>query len=937
MKNMTTKWANSYLFGANADFMEELYDQYLTNPESLLPSYKKYFDSLQSKDGFVDIPQNPLKEKFVLITEKPRFSDSAALESEGAVSRAQAKVWALIDAYRNLGVEAANLDPLVRVKPYKPKALELKSYALEEEKDTEFYLNLDPKTSEKMKLKDIVALLDKVYCGTVSFEFEHIADISEREWLRSYVENKYQNYNLSNQDKTQLLHKLVEAEGLERYLSVKYPGAKRFSLEGGDSLIPLLDRILDEGAKHGVRDVQIGMAHRGRLNTLVNIAGKAPEKIFAEFDGNYKLGDFVLNGDVKYHKGYRCNYITNNGQVRLSLAYNPSHLEVVNPVINGKVRALQDKLKHNPESVLGILIHGDSALIGLGTNQGVLNMAGTRAYHIHGLLHIVVNNQVGFTTSDVRDTRTSRNCTDIAKMIEAPILHVNADDVESLAFIADFAIAYRSQFKKDIMINLVCFRRHGHQETDDPTLTQPLMYRLIKAHPGTKSIFAEKLIANGVITKAQVDAMTENYRVELNKGVHINAAKMPSLPWYDTFDIKPILLAKSEDRVDTRVSRKILEAITKAITDLPTPEFKLHNTVAKVVEARKLMGRGEKPIDFGAAESLAYGSLLNQGISIRITGEDSGRGTFSHRHGVWHDVNRSDLHDTGFIPLKRLENNSTLSLYDSVLNEECVLGFEYGYSTENLRDLVIWEAQFGDFANGAQVIIDQFIASAEAKWGTLSNLTMLLPHGYDGQGPEHSSARIERFLQLAAQNNMRLVIPSNAAQLFHLLRDKALTNWIKPLALFLSKRLLRLSEAMSTLDELIAGEFKLVIADTIAVPNEVKKVVVCSGQVYYDLVKARATNNEETKIALIRLEQLYPFPHTELKAELAKYKKADTFIWAQEEPKNQGAWHQLRDNLDSLTTKRFTVVARPESASPACGITSMHNDELKNILVEIFS
>lgn len=931
MKNMTTRWADSYLFGGNADFMEELYDQYLIDPSSIDSSYKKYFDSLQQRDGILDVPQGHVKERFIAITEKPRFANLS-----GEISEAQASVWELVDAYRNLGVEAANLDPLVRVEPHKLKDLELKSYGLDNELDNEFYIDLDIKNSPKMKLKDIVTKLDRVYCGTVSFEFEHIANTTEREWLRSYAENKYLQYNLANEDKIQLLQKLVEADGFERYLSTKYPGAKRFSLEGGDSLIPLLDRIISVSAKHGIKDIQVGMAHRGRLNTLVNIAGKAPQKIFDEFDGNYKMGDFVLNGDVKYHKGYRCNYITKNGRVRLSLAYNPSHLEVVNPVINGKVRALQDKLNEKSESVLGILIHGDSALIGLGTNQGVFNMAGTRAYHVHGLLHIVVNNQVGFTTSDVRDTRTSRNCTDIAKMIESPILHVNADDVESLAFIADFAIDYRREFKKDVMLNLVCFRRHGHQETDDPTLTQPLMYRLIKIHPGTRKIFADRLIADNVLDLAKAEEMVEDYRLALNKGLHINADKMPSLPWYDTFDIKPVLLAKPSDKIDTRVSRKILEVITNGITELPSPSFKLHNTVAKVVEARKLMGSGKRPIDFGMAESLAYGSLLNQGVSIRITGEDSGRGTFSHRHGVWHDVNRSDLHDSGFIPLKRLENNSTLSLYDSVLNEECVLGFEYGYSTENLRDLVIWEAQFGDFANGAQVMIDQFVVSAEAKWGTLSNLTMLLPHGYDGQGPEHSSARVERFLQLSAQNNIRLAIPSTAAQLFHLIRDKALTNWIKPLVLFLSKRLLRLPEAMSNLDELIAGEFKMVIADDLALASKVKKVIVCTGQVYYDLIKARANQKQDDLVAIIRLEQLYPFPSAELMTEILKYKKCEKFVWVQEEPKNQGAWLQIRDNLDALNVKPFTSVARPESASPACGLTSMHNAELQKILSDAF-
>lgn len=931
MRSMKEEWSDSYLFGGNADFIEDLYDKYLENPQNVDPIYKKYFDSLQAQKGKVDVSQSAIKDKFIALTTHPD-----RVNSSGEISAFQANVWQLIDAYRKLGIEAANLDPLVRKTPVKPKALELTTYGLEIALENEFYVDTDVNTSPKMKLKDIIAKLDQVYSGNVSFEFEHISDIEERNWLRQYVEGNYQNYTLKDKEQIQLLQKLTEAEGLEKFIGTKYPGAKRFSLEGGDSLIPLLDRLINRSSQDGIKNIQIGMAHRGRLNTLVNIVGKPPQKIFAEFDGEYKSNKFVLNEDVKYHKGYKCNYKTPGGDVKLTLAYNPSHLEIINPVINGKVRALQDKLTENKESVLGVLIHGDSALIGLGTNQGILNMANTRAYGVHGMLHIVVNNQVGFTTSDIRDTRSSNNCTDIMKMVEAPVLHVNADDVLSVAFIVDLAVTYRLKYKKDIMINLVCFRRHGHQETDDPTLTQPLMYRLIKQHPGTRKIFADKLVTAGILSDNQVTDMIENYRTGLTRGEHINVNLMPAISWYDGVSLEAIEKAKANDVVATKVTKAVLDKVTNAITELPSPEFKAHNTVAKTIEARKQMGRGEKPLDYGMAENLAYGTLLNQGISVRLSGEDSGRGTFSHRHGVWHDVNRDDLADSGFIPLKRLENKSTLSLYDSVLNEECVLGFEYGYSTENLHDLVIWEAQFGDFANGAQVVIDQFITSAEAKWGTLSNLTMLLPHGYDGQGPEHSSARLERYLQLCAQNNIRVVIPSTAAQVFHLLRYKALSNWVKPLAILMSKRLLRLPEAMSDLTELENGSFQTVIANNGA-PDTVSRVVVCTGQVYYDLLKSRVERKLEDKVALVRVEQLYPFPTDELKVELAKYSMAKEFVWVQEEPKNQGAWMQIRDYLDEcIESKRFFCVARPESASPACGLTSMHVQELKQILTDTF-
>jgi 2-oxoglutarate dehydrogenase E1 component len=935
---MKQSWGSSYLFGGNADFVEELYEKYLENPESLDSKWRIYFDSIQGS-GKSDIAYAPIKEKFSILTSKPMLVPGAAGNTANVqnISPAQAKVFELVLFYRHLGATCADIDPLSRRELVKPEVLELSNYGLESEINNEFYVDLS--LGEKVVLKNLVNKFDQIYCGTCGFEFLHITTVAEREWLTSYVEEKYLDYKLSNPEKMKILDKLTEAEGWERYLNTKYVGQKRFSLEGGESLIPALDRLIKSGAGAGVKEVYIGMAHRGRLNTLVNIAGKAPQKIFDEFDSNYPHYDFVTSGDVKYHKGYKCNYKTENGWIKTTLAYNPSHLEVVNPVINGVVRARQDKIE-DKDSVLGVLIHGDSALIGLGTNQGILNMSQTRAYGVNGIVHIVVNNQVGFTTSDIRDTRSSRYCSDIAKMIEAPIIHVNSDDVDSVMFVIDLAIAYRAKFKKDILIDMVCFRRHGHNEADDPTLTQPYMYSKVKQHPGTRALYAKKLVDSGVLPNEDAATkLVEDYRTGLTKGEHIDAANMQALKLYDEFDVSPVLKATVNDKISTILSADEIAKIAASITAIPDG-FKPHPTLTRLVETRSAMGNGKQPIDFGMAEALAYGSLLQSGISIRISGEDSGRGTFSHRQAVWHDMNRNDLSDSGYVPLKQLENKSKFHLYDSVLNEECVLGFEYGYSITNLRDFVMWEAQFGDFANGAQVIIDQFIASAEVKWGTLSNLALMLPHGFDGQGPEHSSARLERFLQLCAENNMQVVIPTTAAQMFHLIRLKARTNWIKPLVIFMSKRLLRYKDAMSDINELTNGGFKTVIADLGSGYKTAEKVLVCSGQVYYDLLNER-TARKDDKVAIIRVEQLYPFPAEIFNAELAKYVRAKEFVWVQEEPFNQGAWHQLRDCLQNALSGRlqqqFKVVSRPSAAAPACGSTVMHNAQLKQILDQAFA
>lgn len=661
MSSMLKEQSSSYLFGSNADFIEELYEQYLEDKNSVDIKWKQYFDSLQDGD-LKDVAHARVKDKFAYITQNPILATNVVGSD---TSTSQIKVWKLIENYRMLGVEAADLDPLKRVEITKPDCLNIKKLGLESELENEFYVDLDTTRGSKLKLKDIITRFDAMYCGTTGFEYSYITDVAEFEWIKQYVEHKYLDLKHSTREKKRLLEKLTESDGLERYLNTKFVGQKRFSLEGGDSLIPALDRFISNASKLGTKEVYIGMAHRGRLNVLVNINGKTPAKLYSEFEGNYKQGDFVTSGDVKYHKGYKCNYITESGTVKVTTLYNPSHLEVVNPVLNGVVRAAQEKHGHDTSNVTGIIIHGDSALIGLGTNQGVFNMSNTRAYGVGGLVHIVINNQVGFTTSDTRDTRSSRFCTDLAKMIEAPVIHVNADDIERVAFVIDMAVEYRTRFKKDIMIDLVCFRRHGHNEADDPTLTQPLMYRKVKAHPGTRKVYADKLIAENTLTEAEVEAMFEDFRTALVKGEHLNASKMLPLPMYEDLDISLVKKAKAFDKIKTAISRDKIKQIAEIVTQLPHEKFQLHPTILRtVIEPRKLMGDGSLAIDFGMAETLAYGSLLSEGVNVRMCGEDSGRGTFSHRHAVWHDFNRTDITDSGYIPLANLENKSKFSIYD---------------------------------------------------------------------------------------------------------------------------------------------------------------------------------------------------------------------------------------------------------------------------------
>lgn len=928
MANMLDQKRDSYLFGSNASFIEELYESYLQDSNSVDEKWQKYFATIKDSNAVFNLQ---IQDKFAAITQNPQ-----AFMGSG-VSNEQLQVNALVNAYRSVGHICAKLDPLMRNEIVKVNELKAENYGLNLRDSTKFEFDYAGQTQSK-SLGEIIKTLEDTYCGNAGFEYIYLTDQKQRVWLQNYIEQKLLSYSLTKDEQKQILNKLTQADGLERYLQTHYVGQKRFSLEGGDSLIPMLDRLVSNAAKDKIDQVFIGMAHRGRLNTLVNLLGKTPQKLFDEFESKYQQYDFLTGGDVKYHKGAKCNYQTLNGKVKLTLPFNPSHLEVVNPVLNGMVRSAQDQAKDS-NKILGVLIHGDSALIGLGTNQGTFNMSQTNAYGVGGMIHIVVNNQVGFTTSDIADNRSSRYCTDIAKMIDAPIIHVNGDDLDKVSFAIDLALVYRNTFKRDIVIDLVCFRRYGHNEGDDPTLTQPFMYKKIKAHPGIRKLYAQKLADQGIISLEDSEKMAEDYRIGLTKGEHIEAKRMQPLSWYDGIDIEPFLKASIDDEVKTSIDSKTLKQVMTKLTSVPK-DFTLHPTISKLMDTRKSMAEGTVGFDFGMAELLAYGSLLNQGTSVRLSGEDSGRGTFSHRQAVFHDINGDDSDRTSCIPLKSLENKSQCQIFDSVLNEECVLGFEYGYSLERLNGLVIWEAQFGDFANGAQVMIDQFIASGEAKWGVINKVALMLPHGMDGQGPEHSSARVERFLQLAAENNLHIVMPSTAGQIFHLLRFHALSNWVKPLVVCLPKRLLRLKDAASDVSVMTNGKFEAVIGDSQAKATTVEKILVCAGPVYYDLLKHCSELGVENKVAIIRMERLYPMPDKQLLTEIKLYKKAKELRWVQEESYNQGAWLQIKEDLENIANQaklNLDSATRPRSAAPACGYTTIHSAQLKQLMQDAFA
>ncbi|HET9331396.1 MAG TPA: 2-oxoglutarate dehydrogenase E1 component, partial [Steroidobacteraceae bacterium] len=845
----------------------------------------------------------------------------------------QAAVSRLIQVWINRGHLLASIDPLGLMTRPRPRVLDLEYFGLSPaDLDTEFITgSRTPAVPKRMKLRDILAQLQYIYAGSVGAEFAHMSDSEERLWLQEEFQEGRLKHRFSTEEQRNILWQLTAAEGLERYLHTKYVGQKRFSLEGGDAFIPLLDDLIQRAGADGVEELVIGMAHRGRLNVLVNILGKSPAALFSEFEGVYDPLGLKGSGDVKYHKGFSADLRTPSGNVHTVLAFNPSHLEVVNPVVEGSVRARQERRDDAQGArVLPVLVHGDAAFAGQGVVMETLQLSQARGFFTGGTINIIINNQVGFTTSDVRDARSTLYCSDVAKMLEVPIFHVNADDAEAVVFVTRLALKYRMRFHKDVVIDLVCYRRHGHNEADEPAATQPGMYQIIRQHPSARRLYADQLIAAGALGEADVEAMFEQYRSGLDEGRPQARASLGMIGNKYTVDWSGYTQVDWTERVPTGIELSRLRALGERITRVPEG-FTLHPRVAQLIANRRKMIAGELPLDWGCAETLAYAGLIADGFGVRITGQDSGRGTFFHRHAVWHDQNS----DATWIPLQHIaEPQPRTQVIDSVLSEEAVVGFEYGYSTTDPGALVVWEAQYGDFANGAQVIIDQFISSGEAKWERFCGLVLLLPHGYEGAGPEHSSARLERFLQLCAENNMQICVPSTPAQMFHMLRRQMRQSFRKPLIVMSPKSLLRHELSVSALEDLTRGYFARVIGEVDELTAaDVRRVVFCSGKVYFDLLKARRKEGLQD-VALIRLEQLYPFPTEEYQTILNRYPNAREVVWCQEEPQNQGAWYQIRHRLQELALGRRPVLyaGRAPAAAPATGIGKIHEIEQQGLV-----
>src|SRR6267142_536705 len=889
---------NSYLFGTNAPFIEELYEKYLANPQSVTEEWRDYFDRLQVLPGSTvkDIARAPVEQSFVERAKAGQLGGAQRTRPQEPVTpeRLQVAALLLVTAYRISGTRWATVDPLKRMpRPAQPELepgfYDLAEADLDQTVNAGSFVGIDRTT-----LRNLLQALRDTYCRNIGYEYMFISDRVQRQWIQERIEPVRGMAKPTPEQQKHLLQKLTEAEHLERYLHTRYVGQKRFSLEGGESLIPSIDELIQRGGGIGVQEIVIGMAHRGRLNVLVNVLGKMPKDLF---------------------------------------------LEIVNPVVEGSVRARQRRRDDKTgDQVLPILVHGDAAFSGQGVVMETLNLSGTRGYGTGGTMHLIVNNQIGFTTSDPRDARSTLYCTDVAKMVEAPILHVNGDDPEAVLFVTQLALDFRARFHKDVVIDIVCFRKLGHNEQDEPFITQPLMYKKISQHPGTRKLYADKLVTQGVVAAQEPEEMIKRYRETLDAGQQTVSPVLSNFKSKFAVDWAPFLGAKWTDAADTHVPLADLQRLAEPLTNVPAG-FKVHPTVQRVLDARKQMVAGKQPVDWGMAEMLAYASLLSNGYDVRLSGQDSGRGTFAHRHAVLHDQERERWDEGTYIPLQNVgKDQGDFVVIDSVLSEEAVLGFEYGFSTAEPNALVIWEAQFGDFANGAQVVMDQFISSGETKWGRVCGLTQFLPHGYEGQGPEHSSARLERYLQLCAEHNMQVCVPTNAAQIFHLLRRQMLRPFRKPLVVMTPKSLLRKKEASASIHELASGSFQTVIPELEPLEaKDVKRVIACCGKVYYDLI-AKRKELQKTDVAVIRLEQLYPFPHKQFEAEMKRYPGASEVVWCQEEPQNQGAWYQsghyLRENMRD--DQKLCYAGRPPSASPASGYMARHKEAQKALVEQAF-
>jgi len=925
-KSLKDRYATSALYGGNALAVEALYEQFIANSDSVTEGWRRYFRSLGADQ--TEVMHAPIRERLIETARKTRSSGvTSAATGPGTVAanEKQAAVSRMIQVYSLRGHQIADLDPLGLMDRHVPGVLKLDYLGLTDaDMDTEFVTGGVAGTGDRrMQLRDIIDLLKKIYCGKVGSEFAHVSRARERLWLRQHFERDMVSAGKDEKERLWLLEKLTAAEGIERYLHTRFVGQKRFSLEGGESLIPMLDDLIQQGGSSGIREFVIGMAHRGRINVLVNVLGKSPEELFDEFEGKVDSSDMKGSGDVKYHKGYSADMKTPGGNVHIALAFNPSHLEIVNPVVEGSVRARQQRRGDaERQEVLPVLIHGDAAFSAQGVVTETFQMSQTTGFRTGGTIHIVINNQIGFTTSRPSDARSTAYCSDVAKMIEAPVFHVNGDSPEAAINVMRLALKYRQKFRKDVVIDLVCYRRHGHNEADEPSATQPVMYSVIRKHKTTRALYAQQLVGADVIDDAAVSQLQEDYRDRLDRGEPVPDSALGMIGNEFTVDWHPYLNTTWDDDVDTTLSPVKVAELAGKLTTLP-PGYALHGRVQRIIDDRKRMGAGEIDMDWGFAESMAYAGLLDDGYECRITGQDSGRGTFFHRHAVLHEQNNRQE----YIPLQHITDKpSAFRVLDSLLSEEAVMAFEYGYATTEPGTLVVWEGQFGDFANGAQVVIDQFISSGDAKWGRQCGLTLFLPHGHEGQGPEHSSARLERFLQLCAEHNMQVCVPSTPAQMFHMIRRQMIRPYRKPLIVLTPKSLLRHKASVSTLSSLSTGQFEVIIPDTSALQAEdVTRVIFCSGKVYYDLIEAREVN-DLSNVAIVRIEQLYPFAIERYASILESYPNITDVVWCQEEPQNQGAWYQIRHRLQEPLSdqQELFYAGRSSAAAPASGIYKLH-------------
>ncbi len=922
---------SSHLAGQNAAYIEAMYEAFLDDPNAVPGNWRSYFEQLPTVEGVIgpDTPRSSVVNHFERLgrnrlkarPEKVATSISSEHETK------QMRVQDLVSAYRHRGHKKANIDPLGMMERPNMPVLDLAYHHLSPaDLDETFSTGTFHSGDGSAKLRDLVDALEQTYCGSIGAEYMHIVDAAEQLWVQQRLESARGRPSFTAEQKRSILERLTAAEGLEKYLHRRYPGTKRFGLEGGESLIPMLHELLQRLGSHGVIEAVIAMAHRGRLNVLVNVLGKNPSDLFDEFDG--RVVPDKGSGDVKYHQGFSSNVMTPGGEMHLALGFNPSHLEIAGPVVEGSVRARQDRRRdYSGDLVAPIILHGDAAFAGQGVVMETFQMSQTRGFKTGGTVHIIINNQIGFTTHRQIDARSTEYCTEVAKMVQAPILHVNGDDPEAVVFATQLAADYRMQFRKDVVIDLICYRRRGHNESEEPMKTQPQMYQRIRSHPTTRSIYVDRLVAEEVVSRAEADEMAEANREKLETGGNV-ALSIVHEPDEKLFvDWRPYLGHGWEAPVDTTFDKARFKELANKLGTLPEG-FALHRQVQKILEDRHRMAAGAMPVNWGFAEVMAYATLIDQGVPVRLTGQDVGVGTFSHRHAAHHNQKTGKR----IIPLNLLRENVTFDLYDSLLSEEAVLAFEYGYATTAPNTLVIWEAQFGDFANGAQVVIDQFISSGETKWQRLCGLTMLLPHGFEGAGPEHSSARLERFLQLCAEHNMQVCVPSTPAQVFHMLRRQALRPTRIPLIALTPKSLLRHKLAVSPWEAMCEGHFRNVIGEIDDIdPDGVDRLVLCSGKVYYDLLEARRAEGV-TNVAILRLEQLYPFPEEEFARKIAPYTRLQEVVWCQEEPMNQGAWyamqHRLRRSILAQNENLYLAYAGREAyAAPAVGYASVHNEQ----------